>query len=1140
METKPIVTCHGDQSLFSGLHAATLHGLPKEACEWRRSYGRAPRTIHLEASFVPYDADILPDETTKTLVSRPYFHIYWTDCDLESYKQTVREDIAEWHSALKEANIPDWLIVVVINDESKIKSKLLPRSSVIDKVRNDFCSKQADRCIVLSEPMKTDQKTAESWYSFFQRLRQLLLQAFNHHLDKYEDKMRSLREKRNEPGWNYFDYFIFQEELAFMFEMLGLFEDALIQYDELDALFTQFVENHASGDVAEWLTSTIQSCKSWAGLSLYKPIDWLKRDMIKLNKVSLLEFRNYLFSRHSALLFLMNKSWIVAQRAMDFLYNTAQEIHSLEIDIPQGALSCWMFMSCLEVLRACETLPQTTQLDRYSLYTATLRDYARTKLKDLGYLCGLMPGSKPTSEQLSHVVDLSAGMGLDTGEETEAGQVHPRDRLREALSSESSFKKHYLEMCELTMGTYKHISRFRSARILGRDMADFYMKIGEPQKAEGFLLDAIKMYQQENWGNLADGTMLDLAQCLLSMNEVDKYFKTACHIACSCCLKLNDRKEYFKEVLRLASENEGNMYQMRASTVFTLEEANINNSSVILHDDFIVDLTVKSNFPEQVVCNQIEISIIKAGDLGTSPFKRRTHVRNPSLTFKNHEHIPNFRPITKQLPTHIDAHSTYERRNGKVVSCAIGCANAHDLLKRCDSGPVESEIVLKGDYSLCMSVANVTLNPGCNDIQLRVKTEDKGVYRLSQICYKIKQSEFLKSLANCDLHFEVVCNEPYVELKPSKQDNFLAGIQQDAILALHTGSYNIPDGSVITIEFNGNVTILTESGDNSIRIGGIASRQTVEYKLSLYQETKQQVKQTTDVKMSCKVDCWDKIMTCNLSFHHPFQVTHKLHTAKEKKYLQIVVCGNVESEFYLVRPELSCLNCLDLELIPYNKLTQQWRVSFDQSATFLWMIKPNISDLPNLDMCFNFKYTSTLDVSGEQRLFSYICQLEHFQTQYQLSYTVTSDDKTCTTSTPATLTIHVQKAITCSRTDHRLVYQVSVDGTTWALAGKSTGVFNVSEREYETKIDVLPLQSGLLHMPFVNIHQYIDSTDNQTEVWVRKPSDSDTSDVNKPVKDVTRFAPFNTGEVYNNSQCQQVHIYPSLGSLDSELIVIPL
>jgi len=38
-----------------------------------------------------------------------------------------------------------------------------------------------------------------------------------------------------------------QEELAFMYEMLGLYEDCLVQYDELDALFTQFVLNHAAG-----------------------------------------------------------------------------------------------------------------------------------------------------------------------------------------------------------------------------------------------------------------------------------------------------------------------------------------------------------------------------------------------------------------------------------------------------------------------------------------------------------------------------------------------------------------------------------------------------------------------------------------------------------------------------------------------------------------------------------------------------------------------------------------------------------------------------------------------------------------------------------------------------------------------------
>ena len=61
--------------------------------------------------------------------------------------------------------------------------------------------------------------------------------------------MREQRERRQERGWSFNAYFLLQEELAFMFEMLGLYDDALVQYDELDALFTQFILNHSAGGV---------------------------------------------------------------------------------------------------------------------------------------------------------------------------------------------------------------------------------------------------------------------------------------------------------------------------------------------------------------------------------------------------------------------------------------------------------------------------------------------------------------------------------------------------------------------------------------------------------------------------------------------------------------------------------------------------------------------------------------------------------------------------------------------------------------------------------------------------------------------------------------------------------------------------
>lgn len=54
-----------------------------------------------------------------------------------------------------------------------------------------------------------------------------------------------------------FNFYQQQEELAFAFEMLGLYDEALVQYDELDALFTQFVLNSAVGGPLIYLFSPI-------------------------------------------------------------------------------------------------------------------------------------------------------------------------------------------------------------------------------------------------------------------------------------------------------------------------------------------------------------------------------------------------------------------------------------------------------------------------------------------------------------------------------------------------------------------------------------------------------------------------------------------------------------------------------------------------------------------------------------------------------------------------------------------------------------------------------------------------------------------------------------------------------------------
>uniref|UniRef100_UPI00358F56F4 trafficking protein particle complex subunit 10 isoform X2 n=1 Tax=Myxine glutinosa TaxID=7769 RepID=UPI00358F56F4 len=528
MENKPIVTCAGDSSLFSSLQPTLVQQLPKESVEWRRSYGRPPKMINLEANFISFKEELLPKEGSKALLTFPFLHIFWTDCyDSEMYKTSTKEEISRWQNALRGRGSSDWLIVLV-EVESRRKSKpiVLPRMAIVDKIRNDFCNKQNDRVVVLNDPLRESARAQESWQAFLSRLRLLLLASFTRNLGHFEDDMRALRERRTNPNWSFAHYFMVQEELAFVFEMLKQYEDALVQYDELDALFTQYIVNHGAGDPTEWVSSFCHPVCHWTGLALWRPIDMVRRELVQNGCASLLDLRSYLFSRQCTLLLFLQRPWEVAQRALELLHNSVQELHLLEIPLPLGAVDCWVYISCLEVLQRIESFCDTNQNDMFAVYAAGLRAYAREKLHGLGNLCGLMSCKGPTSEELNRTVDLLAGLSNNDTEMVN-NLNNPSKRLREALSSTEAFEKHYLELSEVAMGTYKHIGRLRSARLIGKELADFHMRKCEPRKAEGYLLDALKTYRAEGWSLLVSHTRRQLAACQSQLGNPDSPLTTS-------------------------------------------------------------------------------------------------------------------------------------------------------------------------------------------------------------------------------------------------------------------------------------------------------------------------------------------------------------------------------------------------------------------------------------------------------------------------------------------------------------------------------------------------------------------------------------------------------------------------------------
>lgn len=86
--------------------------------------------------------------------------------------------------------------------------------------------------------------------------------------------------------------------------MLGLYDESLVQYDELDALFSQFVVNGTMGDVAIWLNEFQNSLERWHGLRL--------GPAVLPENPSLLELRSYLFAKQAHMLLLTCKPWEVS------------------------------------------------------------------------------------------------------------------------------------------------------------------------------------------------------------------------------------------------------------------------------------------------------------------------------------------------------------------------------------------------------------------------------------------------------------------------------------------------------------------------------------------------------------------------------------------------------------------------------------------------------------------------------------------------------------------------------------------------------------------------------------------------------------------------------------------------------------
>lgn len=382
--SKVIVQFTDPSGLFNDVAPLLQNRLPLGNLHWKsptrplRSIEELDVSLDREQS-PPQDGGATRRHQIPGLRQTPFVRIYLLRCDdKEKYKESARKDVKDWVKSLgfstsgksttkgqERHDAYEYIILHVVlpgtaaasqpksskhisvemadsTDSVNSKSKWTGKSTstILDKLKADFSSSSKvpfERVaqIRLADPAKPSTTLSpleieEQWTNFIEKLKTAILQSFDARVAQYEEDIREREQQRSLPGWNFCTFFILKEGLARGFENVGLLEDALQIYEELDAGLDAVIQDQAKEDYSDAanallpfasdLKDTIRavlnqkdtnesdgdhdlalSLQAWTNAES-KRFPWrLERrnyqQMILTNQVSALDFRIYIFIR---------------------------------------------------------------------------------------------------------------------------------------------------------------------------------------------------------------------------------------------------------------------------------------------------------------------------------------------------------------------------------------------------------------------------------------------------------------------------------------------------------------------------------------------------------------------------------------------------------------------------------------------------------------------------------------------------------------------------------------------------------------------------------------------------------------------------------------------------------------------------
>ncbi|CAG8497762.1 1816_t:CDS:10, partial [Acaulospora morrowiae] len=500
---KVTVTYFDEYEIWSQMADGFYAHLPLRNLHWKSPKGqiRNINTLDIDAKRFTPDSMEKQHMMPETLLEKPYLNLYLVNCeDNELYRTTVRQKIRDWMNIVTSKRNQEWLIVYVTKQETfrNAARYFNMKGTVFDKIKADYNINKRDRCVQL-RILENDVEDYESWQDLMAKMKEGILTSFNQHVVQYEEDIRLFDSHRSMIGWNYCRFFILKEGLALTFEVMNLYEEALVQYDELEASFFQVLKDRALA----WFGSFGATDHEDDSANILDVKKKSYRDLIMQNAIPEFDFRSYLFARQCQLLGRLQRPVDICRRAQLFISTFGRAIKEQQANVGEHFLESWIYSSCMSVVNECEELFSLTSLDDHTLMAfnaakGELLDLARKQLDKLGIYYGHLPDSLPFITALGEATPPTLP---DLENENKKKFTITNKELKEAIESAdySQFDLLYLSLTNRALKAYEGSTRVRSSYRLSGDVAALQFHRKNFESASQLMEDLPWRYGEQGW-----------------------------------------------------------------------------------------------------------------------------------------------------------------------------------------------------------------------------------------------------------------------------------------------------------------------------------------------------------------------------------------------------------------------------------------------------------------------------------------------------------------------------------------------------------------------------------------------------------------------------------------------------------------